>query len=95
MFEPNEFEWDAAKAASNLRKHGLAFNEAVLAFEDARRVEQDVSRPEDRESRLKVVARVHNRLVIVVFAVWGDVCRIISARRPNPKEERAYDYRSI
>ena len=29
-----EFEWDAAKAASNLRKHGVDFADAVTAFDD-------------------------------------------------------------
>lgn len=31
---PMEFEWDANKAASNLRKHGIRFEEAVLVFDD-------------------------------------------------------------
>ena len=28
------FEWDAAKAAANLRKHGVSFQEAVTVFGD-------------------------------------------------------------
>lgn len=31
---PMEFEWDANKATSNLRKHGIRFEEAVLVFDD-------------------------------------------------------------
>jgi uncharacterized DUF497 family protein len=33
-----EFEWDDAKAAENLRKHGVDFREAALAFSDANAV---------------------------------------------------------
>lgn len=29
-----KFEWDPAKAAANLRKHGVSFEEAVTAFKD-------------------------------------------------------------
>jgi len=31
---PYQFEWDADKAAANLRKHGVSFDEAVTAFSD-------------------------------------------------------------
>jgi len=31
---PYQFEWDADKAAGNLRKHGVPFDEAVTAFND-------------------------------------------------------------
>lgn len=33
---PMEFEWDANKAKSNLRKHGVRFEDAVLVFDDPR-----------------------------------------------------------
>ncbi len=95
MFEPSDFEWDEAKAASNLKKHGFAFNEAVLIFEDRRRHEWDVTRDHELEERLKVVGLFRGQLFTVVFTVRGRVCRIISARRANPKEERRYGYRSV
>jgi uncharacterized protein len=95
MFKPDKFEWDEAKAASNFLKHSVAFNDAVLVFEDLARAEWDVSRPEDRESRWKVVGRVHGRLLTVVCTARGNTCRIISVRRPNRKEERIYGHRSI
>jgi uncharacterized DUF497 family protein len=95
MFEPSDFEWDGSKAASNLKKHGFAFNEAVLIFEDPKRQEWDATRSLDLEDRLKVVGRFRGQLFTVVFTVRGTVCRIISARRANPKEERQYGYRSL
>ena len=33
-YMPMEFEWDANKAQSNLRKHGVRFEDAVLVFDD-------------------------------------------------------------
>jgi hypothetical protein len=29
-----EYQWDQAKAAANLKKHGVAFSDAALALED-------------------------------------------------------------
>lgn len=95
MFEPNEFEWDHVKARSNFNKHGFAFNEAVQVFEDFSRREWDVTRDGDNELRLKTVGFFRGQLFTVVFTVRGETCRIISARRSNPKEEREYGYRSL
>ncbi len=84
------YEWDSRKAAANLRKHGVPFGYACRVFDDARRVEFDASRPRDGEPRRKCVGRIEGRLFVVVFAERGDVRRIISARRTNASEERAY-----
>jgi uncharacterized DUF497 family protein len=39
-----EFEWDPAKAATNLRKHGVAFDEATTVFADPSRVRSATER---------------------------------------------------
>jgi uncharacterized DUF497 family protein len=95
MFEPSEFEWDDAKAASNFRKHGVSFIGGARVFLDAARVEWDVSRPADLEARWKVVGYVDGRLLTVVFTIRDGKCRIISARPVNAAEERAYGNRSL
>jgi uncharacterized protein len=85
------FEWDTAKAAANLAKHGVRFDVAARVFDDPWRMERDVSRERDREVRHKVVGLVDGRLLAVVFTVRkGAARRIISARRTNTKEERQY-----
>ncbi|MDB5643056.1 MAG: hypothetical protein JWN07_2373 [Hyphomicrobiales bacterium] len=95
MFEPSEFEWDLAKARSNLEKHGIAFNEAVIVFEDRTRHVLDVTRERDNEMRLKTVGVFRGQLFTVVFTARGTVCRIISARRSNSKEAREHGNRAL
>jgi uncharacterized DUF497 family protein len=62
MFAPKEFEWDEAKAASNIRKHRISFGFAVRVARDPRRLDYNVSRAEDGEARRKVVGLIRNRL---------------------------------
>ncbi|MDQ0391917.1 BrnT family toxin [Labrys monachus] len=95
MNEPAEFEWDDVKAAANRAKHHISFEFGVRIFEDANRIEFDASRPGDGEIRFKAVGLIQDRLFTVVFTLRGDVCRIISARRANAREERSYGDRPI
>jgi uncharacterized DUF497 family protein len=84
------FEWDEAKAVSNLAKHKIEFAFATRVFLDAGRVDVDVSRIEDREIRRKVVGLVEGRLVTVVYTSRAASTRIISARRSNSGESKIY-----
>lgn len=84
------FEWDEVKAASNLTKHGVAFNDAVGTFDDLRRVDFDVSRAADGEERRKVLGIIKDRVFAVVYVLRGGVIRLISARPANRTEERRY-----
>jgi len=54
-------------------------------------VEFDASHEGDAEVRQKAVGLIEGKLFVVVFTDRGGVCRIISARRANTKERRAYD----
>ncbi len=85
-----EYEWDGAKAAANLARHGVPFAYACRVFADPRRVEFDASRPRDGELRRKCVGHIDGKRFVVVFTERGDVRRIISARRTNAKEDRAH-----
>jgi uncharacterized DUF497 family protein len=88
------FEWDEAKAAANLAKHGLSFEAASDVFFDPDHTELDASRTTDGEVRRKAFGMVDGRFIAVVYVVRGDVVRLISARRARPKEMRGGD-RSI
>ncbi len=90
MAEIRSFEWDDAKAASNLAKHGVSFAEAIRVFRDPNLVEMDTSRPEDREPRMKAVGEIQGRLFTVIYTSRVGLTRIISARRCNPAERRLY-----
>jgi uncharacterized protein len=88
-----ELEWDTAKEAANIAKHGFGFSLAVRVFADPRRVVFDVSRPGDGEARTKAVGRFDGKLHALVFTTRGARLRIISLRRANDTERRAYDHR--
>lgn len=84
------FEWDEHKAAINLDKHRVSFPFATRVFLDPERVELDASRDRDGESRFKAIGMIDGKLYVVVATGRGSVQRMISARRANRGEERAY-----
>ncbi|WP_332773820.1 BrnT family toxin [Phenylobacterium sp.] len=90
MNSGRRFEWDDAKAQSNLAKHGVPFTYAARVFLDPDVVDFDASKPEDGEVRRKAVGVIGGRLFAVVYTERDDVIRIISARRCNAAEARRY-----
>ncbi|WP_263368262.1 BrnT family toxin [Edaphobacter bradus] len=91
-FEGTLFEWNRAKAASNLHKHGVSFGEAATVFgdEDGLLI-GDPDHSED-ESRFLLVGRSRlRRLLVVVLVERSERVRIISARRATLRERKAYE----
>jgi uncharacterized DUF497 family protein len=88
----SRFEWDEAKAEANRAKHGVAFEEAVTAFDDPRGFEVYDDRRAYGEDRWVWFGRVSGRLLVVAVAYTerGNRLRIISARPAERDEERAY-----
>jgi len=78
--DPIRFEWDPAKAAANLRKHGVSFAEAETAFYD------DYAKvlPDPVSSALRLLVVVH------CFREADSVIRLISARRATRVERAQY-----
>ena len=89
-----EFDWDETKARSNLAKHGVPFpyavRDAVRVFLDPNVVDFDASREGDKEVRRKAVGLIDGKLHAVVYADRGGLRRVISGRRTNVTEQRAY-----
>lgn len=84
------FTWDARKAASNARKHGVTFDEAATAFEDA----QGAYYPDTlHEERFVLIgySRRHRLLFVVHAEVGTKAIRIISARRATTHEKAHYE----
>ena len=87
-----KFKWDPDKAAANLRKHGVSFEEAVTAFKDdlcatARDLEHSVA-----EHRFITFGlSVHERLLTVSHTERGSTVRIISARLITRAERKIYE----
>jgi uncharacterized DUF497 family protein len=86
----NEFEWDDAKAATNLARHGVSFEQAREAFNDPFAVEFEDDRREYGEARFILLGMVAERMIVVVHTSRGDIVRIISAREAEPHERRRY-----
>ena len=87
------FEWDVRKAAANLRKHGVAFEEAKSVFVDehAKLIDDpDHSADEDRFVLLGLSSALRLLLVCHCHRSEGNVIRIISARKANAGESRSY-----
>ena len=84
-----DFEWDSAKAAANVRKHGVSFEEAVSALKDnlaatARDLEHSVA-----EFRfITFGVSVHGQLLAVSHSERGNSIRIISARLATRTERK-------
>ncbi len=86
------FEWDEAKAAANLRKHGVSFEEAAEIFLDPHALHDRDAEHSYGEGRYFVIGYSAVRMLYVVFVERrGNVIRIISARPPTPAERKAYE----
>jgi uncharacterized protein len=84
-----DFEWDSAKAARNLAKHGVSFQEAATVFADPIAVYLDDGSGSDR---IVVIGNsLRERLLCVVNIQRGERERIISARRATQGERDVYE----
>ena len=87
-----KFEWDDQKAASNLQKHGVSFDEAVSVFGDARALtfsDTDHSEFVDR-SRIYGISN-KARLLVVVHTERRNGIRVIGARKATRYEKGIYE----
>ena len=91
------FEWDDNKAASNLKKHGIRFEDAARVFDDPLAFsEPDHSARE--EERWRTIGLSDRCVLLYVvhtarFEGGDEVIRIISARRVTKEERRRYEHR--
>lgn len=88
------FSWDPSKAASNLRKHGVSFEEAVTAFGDPLSLTIPDPKHSESEDRFVLLGlSANSRLLVVVHAERGDDddIRIISARLASRRERIQYE----
>lgn len=86
------FEWDPVKAASNLKDHGVSFDEATTAFGDLLALNMPDPDHSDGEERFLVLGMSsQSRLIVVSYAERPPNTRIISARTVTPRERREYE----
>jgi uncharacterized DUF497 family protein len=91
------FEWDTHKAALNLKKHKISFEEAALVFDDPFVLtEQD--RIDNGEYRWQSIGMINSCLFVLVAHTIqteedNEIIRIVSARRADKKERNRYEHR--
>lgn len=85
-------DWNPRKAAANLRKHGVSFEEAATVFRDtlsATAADPDHSVSEDRYVTFAVSVR--GRLLVVAHTERGETMWLISARPATKRERKIYE----
>lgn len=90
-----QFEWDPAKARTNLAKHGVAFEDAQLVWEDPNHILR-LERHEGGEERWQIIGYARGVVILVVWHTYPDPnddqrVRIIGARKAERRERYAYE----
>ncbi len=88
-----KFQWDPSKAAGNIRKHGISFDEAMTVFKDPFALIFDDSVHSENEFREIIIGMSALRKMLLVCFVekQGDILRIISARPATKQEIKDYE----
>ena len=84
------FEWDIQKAATNRRKHGVDFADAVSVLEDPSALTLEDER-ETEERFVTIGMDSLGRVLVVVYTWRGERVRLISARHATRSERRQYE----
>lgn len=85
-----DFEWDAKKAASNLEKHGVSFEEAATVLDDPLAFQRQDDIHDERA--VVIGTSYRNRLLYtVVIEISDHTIRIISARLATKHEKKSYE----
>ena len=87
------FSWDPRKAAANVRKHGVSFDEASTAFGDPLSITIPDPAHSDDETRFLLVGQsaVHRMLVVVNAELSETDIRLLSARLASRRERHLYE----
>ncbi len=94
--EPLRFEWDPPKAAANVRKHGVSFDEAETVFSDEHALlidDPDHSADEERFLLLGLSGALRTLVVVHCYREEAGVIRLVSARKATRSERAQYDAR--
>jgi uncharacterized protein len=87
-----DFQWDSKKSKSNLKKHGVTFDEAASVFFDSLAVSgNDPDHSTDESRYITFGLSSKGRLLTVIHTVRTDSIRIISARRATRSERKLYE----
>jgi uncharacterized DUF497 family protein len=87
------FEWDKKKAAANLKKHKVSFDEATTVFDDPLAyIFDDEDHSEDEHREIIIGHSILQRVLLVSFTERvEDLIRILSARLATKREQKDYE----
>ena len=85
------YEWDAAKATANLRKHAVDFADAVYVLEDDLALTMEDPHEGEERRWLSIGMDGLGRILVVVYTWRGDTIRLISARPAMVWERLQYE----
>jgi uncharacterized DUF497 family protein len=87
-----DFEWDAEKAAANLKKHGVSFGEATTVFgDDLSLTFADPDHSDDEQRFITMGQSDFGRVLVIAHTDRVDKIRIISAREATRAERKTYE----
>jgi uncharacterized DUF497 family protein len=87
-----KFEWDEVKAASNVKKHDVNFEEAITVFDDAlANIFEDEWNSIGEQRELLIGTSNLGRLLVISFTERDNAIRIISARPATTTEIKNYE----
>lgn len=88
----NRFEWDSNKNESNIKKHGLSFEQVLPAFDDPFFLERyDKEHSTKNESRYFGLGCIRGVIIVATSYIENNRIRLISARLASPKEMEVYN----
>lgn len=86
------FEWDEDKAAANLAKHDVSFDEAETVFDDPLYIDfYDPDHSDDEHRYIVIGESSQSRLLMVSYTERDEVTRLISAREVTRSEREVYE----
>ena len=88
--DDGKFQWDDAKAATNVAAHGVTFEASRNVFKDPFALDWLDESEDYGEDRYAIIGMVERRLLFVAYTMRGEAIRIISARLTEPHERRRY-----
>ena len=83
-------QFDNRKATSNLRKHGVSFEEAATALLDTNALVSEDGDAEGEQRLVLLGLSSQGRLLTVCYTLRGEAIRLISARPSTTKEVSYY-----
>ena len=83
--------FDPKKEAANIRKHAVSLTEGDGVLNDPMALTIEDTSAVGEQRFVTIGANAFGHLRIVVYTHRGDDERIISVRKPEPKEVRAYE----